>query len=333
MFVFFGVTSTLCITASEVDGRLLYNTTSSVLVTEVLKFLISFTCWYCSENCTRDKKHEDAHNRSRLGNLTLHTFLLYSIPGLMYAIQNQLLYYAVFHLQPALFQLLSNLKFVSTALLARFVLGKMLTRAQWLGIVLLVLGSVVSRGSMLCSLWNEWVTQARVSLEGRDDGGQKSLLLGVFLVVATSTISGLAGIANEYLLKRVDSSTPFMLKNMQLYLWGIIFNVGGAMFENTGQGFFHGFSWWVWIIIGLKAAEGMSISFIMKYLDNIIRCFCSAITVYAMTICSRGLFDEQIDLFFVTGLAIVTFALVLYFGLHNEVKMLAEAQRKVLGPL
>jgi len=332
-FVFFGVTSTLCITASEVDGRLPYNTTSSVLVTEILKFLLSCSCWYFTGDSATVKKYDDEPQRSREGKLNLQTFFLYSIPGLMYAIQNQLLYYAVFHLQPALFQLLSNLKFVSTALLARFVMGKMLTTAQWVGILCLVLGSVVSRGSMLCSVWNQWVAEDQMSLESSKESGSKSLILGIILVLSTSTISGISGIANEYLLKRVDSKTPFMLKNMQLYFWGIIFNLSGAIFENTGQGFFHGFNWWVWIVIGLKAAEGMSISFIMKYLDNIVKCFCSAILVYVMTICSRGLFDEQIDLFFVVGLAVVTVALVLYFGLHNEVKMWAEAQRKVLGPL
>eukprot|EP00746_Dinoflagellata_sp_MGD_P164017 gnl/MRDRNA2_/MRDRNA2_92419_c0_seq1.p1 gnl/MRDRNA2_/MRDRNA2_92419_c0~~gnl/MRDRNA2_/MRDRNA2_92419_c0_seq1.p1 ORF type:complete len:357 (-),score=35.35 gnl/MRDRNA2_/MRDRNA2_92419_c0_seq1:88-1158(-) len=332
-FVFFGVTSTLCITASEVDGRLPYNTTSSVLVTEVLKFLLSCACWFFAREPGTDKKHDEPQ-RSTLSKLSLQTFFLYSIPGLMYAIQNQLLYYAVFHLQPALFQLLSNLKFVSTALLARFVMGKMLSFTQWLGILCLVLGSIVSRGSMLCSLWHQWATDDQVSLEGQEDGDSgKSLLVGVLLVISTSTISGISGIANEYLLKRVDSNTPFMLKNMQLYFWGIIFNVGGAIFESTGQGLFHGFNWWVWMVIGLKAAEGMSISFIMKYLDNIVKCFCSAILVYVMTICSKGLFDEQIDLFFVLGLAVITVALVLYFGLHNEVRMLGEAQRKVLGSL
>lgn len=330
--MFFGVSSTLCITASEVDGRLPYQTTSSNLITEILKFLSSCVCWCWSSDCSSDKKNEDGPTK-RVGKPTLRTFLLYSIPGLLYAIQNQLLYYAVFHLQPALFQLLSNLKFASTALLARFVMGKMLTKAQWLGILCLILGSVVSRGAMVWSMWNEWVVEGRNSSESQENASSKSLFLGVLLVMTTSTISGVSGIANEYLLKQIDSSTPFMLKNMQLYFWGIIFNLSGAIFENTGQGFFHGFSLWVWMVIGLKAAEGISISFIMKYLDNIVKCFCSAILVYVMTICSRGLFDEQIDVFFVAGLAIVTVALVLYFGLHNEIKVLATAQRKVLGPL
>lgn len=311
-FVFFGTSSTLCITASEVNKKLPFNTTSANFLTEVLKFLVA-TVWWLKEG--------------RGGQVTKRGFLLYSIPGLMYGVQNQLLYYGVFHLQPAMFQLASKLKFVSTAVLFRLVLKKTLTRLQWLGIFTLMLGMIISKSPLFSPESCKREALGNLPTDGSQTQlkGSKNFFLGICVVLTTSTISGVSGIANEYLLKKVDEGSPLMLKNMQLYLWGIGFNLIGSVFETSqaiDEGptdFFHGFGMWVWIVIVLKSAEGVSISFIMRYLDNIVKCFASAILVYATTICSYLLFHEQIDFFFVLGLAVVTVALYLYFGPHNEV--------------
>lgn len=316
-FVFFGVASTLCITASEVNKRLPFNTTSANLLTEIMKFLVATAWWFRDEGHILLKNKGDITATS--SRITKKGFLLYAIPGLMYAVQNQLLYYAVFHLQPAMFQLSSKLKFVSTAVLHRLVLKRPLTSLQWLGIMTLMLGMMVSKGSLLSSACKD----NPISGVPEEKGG-KSFTTGLFIVVATSTISGCSGIANEYLLKKVDENSHFMLKNMQLYLWGIIFNFVGSLLETRGgteenEGFFKGFSFWVCLVILLKSAEGVSISFIMKYLDNIVKCFASAILVYVTTFCSHILFEEPVDFFFILGLAVVTVALILYFGPHNEI--------------
>lgn len=322
-FVLFGVTSTLCITASEVDKKLPYNTTSVNLLVESVKFLVVYIWWFVEE---RSKLPKEGHgSMSLIPPITPRTFVMYSVPGTLYAVNNQLLYYAVFHLQPGMFQLASNTKFVSTAILFRLVLKKTLTNLQWLGIVTLVLGMTVSKAGLIANcaggLDNETVKPRSF------DGSQKSLSLGLLIVLTTSTISGMSGIANEYLLKKVDESAPLSLKNAQLYLWGVLLNLFGAISEAKGdsQAAFRGFSIWVWIIIFLKSAEGVSISFIMRYLDNIVKCFASAVVVYATTLSSYLIFQEQVDFFFILGLAVVTVALYMYFGSHNEVLKLHEA--------
>eukprot|EP00746_Dinoflagellata_sp_MGD_P080384 gnl/MRDRNA2_/MRDRNA2_320951_c0_seq1.p1 gnl/MRDRNA2_/MRDRNA2_320951_c0~~gnl/MRDRNA2_/MRDRNA2_320951_c0_seq1.p1 ORF type:complete len:380 (+),score=44.39 gnl/MRDRNA2_/MRDRNA2_320951_c0_seq1:163-1302(+) len=324
-FIFFGVTSTLSITASEVNKKLPYNTTSVNLLVESVKFLVVAIWWFTEE---WSKTPKDSSSIVPVPNISFKTFMMYSIPGVMYAVNNQLLYYAVFHLQPGMFQLASNMKFVSTAILFRLVLQKTLTSLQWLGIVTLVLGMTVSKAGLIANCSGE----PRTSMSSLDEG-QKSLVVGLFIVMVTSVISGMSGIANEYLLKKVDENAPLSLKNMQLYLWGILLNLGGAVSEAKGdsQAAFRGFSMWVWTIIFLKSAEGVSISFIMRYLDNIVKCFASAIVVYVTTLSSYMVFGEPVDFFFVLGLAVVTVALYMYFGPHNDAIKQQEAAMPVCG--
>merc|ERR1712224_923460 len=69
----------------------------------------------------------------------------------------------------------------------------------------------------------------------------------------------------------------------------------------------------------------MGISLIMSHLDNIVKCFASAIIIYVTTLSSYLIFGESVDLFFVLGLSIVTVALYMYFGSHNEVLKLHQA--------
>jgi hypothetical protein len=53
-----------------------------------------------------------------------------AVPALLYCIQNNLVFAAMRHLTPPLYQLLANFKIVATALLTRLVLHRALTRLQ-----------------------------------------------------------------------------------------------------------------------------------------------------------------------------------------------------------
>jgi hypothetical protein len=53
-----------------------------------------------------------------------------AVPALLYVVQNNLVFLAMRHMDPPLYQLLSNLKIVATALLTRIVLRRLLTQHQ-----------------------------------------------------------------------------------------------------------------------------------------------------------------------------------------------------------
>merc|ERR1712232_348072 len=137
---------------------------------------------------------------------------IYSVPGLLYAVQNQLIFYAVANLQPAMFQLASKMKFVSTALLSRIVLKKTLTQVQWIGIVLLMLGLVVSKSPLIMGCGSHQSVPVPATSDKYAAHAQNQVLtgsydnsrfvVGMMLVTVTSTLSGASGIANEFLLKQ-----------------------------------------------------------------------------------------------------------------------------------
>lgn len=315
--LFFGLASALAIQASLVDGRLPYNTTTANVIVEVIKLIGMIILW------RRSRARDDNAPPFRW---SLDGMMPYSVPGLMYAVQNQLVFHAVANLQPAFFQLASKMKFVSTAVLARIVLKKTLTIVQWIGILLLMLALVVSKSHVIrkCT-----PSQLLNTDDPSGQAGYDRILAGMFLVTATSIISGASGIANEFLLKKHDEGVSVYIKNSQLYLWGVLFNGFGCLLEMAAKGVsdpFHGFSATAWFIILLRAVEGISVSFIMLYLDNIVKCFVSAALVYTTAIVSYFMFDEPIDSIFMLGLVIASLALVLYFGPFNDV--LKEHDRK-----
>lgn len=332
--LFFGLASALAIEASMVDGKLPYNTTTANLIVELVK-LVSMLI------LTRMQTPPSPPTGFTL---SLRGILPYSVPGLMYAVQNQLVFHAVANLQPAFFQLASKMKFVSTAVFARVVMKKTLTIVQWIGIVLLMLALVVSKSHMLMvkktclNLASGDQSSLRLDMPAQLSQGsvltpatvaaessfvtEAKLMFGLFLVTCTSTISGASGIANEFLLKHHDEGVSMYIKNAQLYFWGVLFNGIGSLLETGSQGHhdpFQGFNQWTWLIILLRAVEGISISFIMMYMDNIVKCFVSAALVYTTALASYFMFDEPIDAIFMLGLAIASLALILYFGSFNEV--------------
>jgi UDP-sugar transporter A1/2/3 len=321
---FFGLASALAIQASVVEGKLPYNTTAANFIVEVVKLVMMLLLWSKSSHEGDENRDKSPAFHGKNFKITARGWAYYSVPGFMYAVQNQLVFYAVANLQPAMFQLASKMKFVSTALLARIVLKKTLTMVQWIGIVLLMVGLLVSKSPLILGCGSHQKADLLpVPATGVLPSSYDSrFAVGMILVTTTSTISGASGIANEFLLKHHDEGVSVLLKNAQLYLWGVVFNGIGCCLEVINKGIsdpLHGFGAWTWFIVFLRSCEGVSISFIMQYMDNIVKCFVSAALVYTTALSSYVLFGEQIDMIFLLGLLICSLALVLYFGPFNDV--------------
>jgi len=72
-------------------------------------------------------------------------------------------------------------------------------------------------------------------------------------------------------------------------------------------------------IILNNAAVGLSVAFIMKYADNIVKCFSTAAAVFISAVLSSYLFNFPLDIPFVVGLLLYSSSFFLYFGKHNAV--------------
>lgn len=97
------------------------------------------------------------------------------------------------------------------------------------------------------------------------------------------------------------------------------------------NGFFHGYDIMVWSIVGKSTAHfsssdvesitviagllsvgGIYISLVIKYLDNLLKSFASAVSISVVALLSAYIFSTSLGLYFVLGSATVCGAILLY---------------------
>jgi len=294
----FVVAQTVMIRMSrDSSGNLPYNPAAATFLNELIKLIVSFSIWWIYD------KDSDYNG---LAGITVQSVLYFSVPGLIYAIQNSLVFYALCFLEPPTFQVFASLKIITTAILFRVILIKVLTIVQWAALVQLFLSMVVTKmGSLL----------HRDRLEERRD-----LLIGACVLFVNSCLSATSGIANEWLIKKQDKKAPLMIKSIQLYAWGTLINFMAWIANDAGiDSLMSLTSPLVMAIILNNAAVGLSVAFIMKYADNIVKCFSTAAAVFISAVLSSVLFKFPLDLPFGVGLVSYSAAFFLYFGSHNTV--------------
>ena len=127
---------------SSVDGEIPFNTSVIVFLAEGAKFLFSF--FSVLRTRASASGPGEAARRMRmcdpLGRITLRGSLPYAVPAVLYALNNNLLFYIYTYLDPASAQVLGNLKIVWTVLLLKYALGRRLTRTHYVAVAALVSG-------------------------------------------------------------------------------------------------------------------------------------------------------------------------------------------------
>jgi len=107
-------------------------------------------------------------------------------------------------------------------------------------------------------------------------------MLGGLLSVLSSLLSALGGIYNEKLLKG-RPSTSIHWQNIQMYIWGVLFNALGAYLKDGTRlrehGLLFGYSASAWTVVVVNALNGLAISAVLKFADNIARVYAHAIAM------------------------------------------------------
>ena len=180
---------------------------------------------------------------------------------------------------PTTFQLLSQMKTIFTGLLFRVFLGRHLSGAQYLALVTLACGTATSQ-----------IPSAAHPL------GHASVH-GLILSLVSCALSAFGGIYSEKLLKKRPSASIHW-QNMQLYAWGVAFNALGFAIKDGGSlanGWSTGYeSGWAWAVVLCNACNGLAISAVLKFADNIARVYAHAIAMVATMLVSVRLFAAPI---------------------------------------
>jgi UDP-sugar transporter A1/2/3 len=286
----------LLITASKSGGASYsYDPNSAVLMTEFTKAIIagSLLLRTHSENPSQTKVTVDK------------TAFRYAIPALLYAIHNNLVFLGLVYLDAPTYQLLNNIKIIITGLLYRAFLKKPLRMVQWIGLGVLMLGQMV----------------ATIDVTGSGGSAEKSqtFLMGVFVMGVLASMSGMAGVYNEFLLKGSSDSTHW--QNLQLYMFSVFFCslqfIYHRVFGSSNKGFFEGFEYMTWAVILTSATMGQAVSFVLKYTNNITNRFATAGSLLLTTFGSYVLFGTEVQVPFYLGVGLIGLAFALYFIDHK----------------
>lgn len=269
-----------------------YLTSTAVFLNEVIKLLI------CILVALRDRQKLDGSSSTLATNirgLWAEVFKLDSwklaIPAALYTFQNTLQYVAVSNLDAATFQVTYQLKIITTALFSVTILHRQLAIHQWISLFLLTAGIAIVQIPTNDSPKHD---------EPEVGEPQMDKALGLIAVTIACTISGLAGVYFEKVLK--GSSTTLWVRNIQLSFYSLFpaFFLGVVLKDSQQileRGFFHGYNVIVWTAIGFQAAGGIVVALCVNYADNIAKNFATSISILLSSIASIYFFNFHLSFF------------------------------------
>lgn len=223
---------------------------------------------------------------------------LLAVPSLLYTVQNNLLYFALSHLDAATYQVGYQSKILTTAIFSVLMLGKRISPMQWLSLVILTLG----------------VCLAQLSAS-KTNNNQANTTAGFIAVLLASCTSGFAGVFFEKVLK--TSGTSLWVRNIQMGFTSILLGFAGIYFSGDSDsvlqnGFFYGYNNIVIMVILLQAIGGLVVAVVVKYADNILKGFAASFSIVTSCILSYLAFDFHPSWIFVLGAVLVNVSMYMY---------------------
>jgi UDP-sugar transporter A1/2/3 len=233
-----------------------------------------------------------------------------SVPALLYAIQKNLLYLAISNLDAAVFQVGYQGKILTTALFSVIVLGKRLNKRQVVALFVLLFGVALVQLSSL-------------DKTSESTSGNRGAVIGSLAVLGACFTSGFAAIYFEWVLKKsTASSTPgadsfsIWVRNFQLAMFASISAAFGVWAKDSEQvkaaGLYQGFSPLVWFVVATEAFGGIVVALVIKYADNILKNFATAVSIVTSVIVSALFLGFEVKPMFVLGAVCVMGAVALY---------------------
>nr|XP_044994537.1 CMP-sialic acid transporter isoform X3 [Jaculus jaculus] len=173
--------------------------------------------------------------------------------------------------------------------------------------------------SLVYAVQNNMAFLALSNLDAAVYQVEQNPLLGFGAIAVAVLCSGFAGVYFEKVLK--SSDTSLWVRNIQMYLSGIVVTLVGAYLSDGAEikekGFFYGYTYYVWFVIFLASVGGLYTSIVVKYTDNIMKGFSAAAAIVLSTIASVVLFGLQITSTFALGALLVCVSIYLY-GLPRQ---------------
>ncbi|EPT27586.1 UDP-galactose transporter subfamily protein [Toxoplasma gondii ME49] len=239
------------------------------------------------------------------------------VPAVLYTLQNNLIFVALSNLSGAVYQVTYQFKILTTAVLSVLILHKRLPLVKWVALLIL------TGGVAIISLPSGDSTTSHGNLN------QGNPVIGLIAVFSACLTSGFAGVYLEKILK--ETPVSIWVRNIQLALYGTVLAVLGAYWNDGDKiqqyGFFQGYNVIVWSAVLLQALGGLIVAAVLKYADNILKCFGNALSIVLSCFVSWWVIGDFVpSTLFSVGAALVLTATFLYTA---EPVAVAQAWRNV----
>ncbi|KAF0519710.1 hypothetical protein F8M41_016465 [Gigaspora margarita] len=235
------------------------------------------------------------------------TTFLFSIPALGYFVNNNISFLILTVMNPPTFMVLGNLKIITTGLIYNIFLNKKLNRIQWISLLMLFLGSIIS--------------QVHFSTEGKPE--IMTSPFGLLLIIIFSCISAIACVYTEYIMSNRFKNESIHLQNIKLYLFGILFN--GLMYYfstissfnkklmSNNNGFFSSLFPIHYLIIFSACSMGLITSAIIRYSGSITKLHSNSMAMFFSSFMSWIFLDNyKPNILFFVGALLCCFSLKMY---------------------
>ncbi|KAF0685763.1 Aste57867_22371 [Aphanomyces stellatus] len=272
-----------------------YNATSAVMLIECLKFVL------CMLVVTYIKGGVSASvtsvQREVFGDR--EGFKKMIILALLYAGQNTVALLSYDYVDVATYNVVYQLKIVTTAFFMVLLLKRSFNTVQWIAMVALMAGVAI------CST-------ARPS--SKDSAS--SSLIGILMVVGLAVNSGIAAAYLELVLKThkphqtfTNPIDPLWKTNIQLSLISVAatgLGVAHSALTTPDFSFFEGYNEFTYGVIGLQACGGLIIAAVVRYSDNVVKNFGTALSLVLSSLLANYLFrTTSPPMFYVGGFLVV----------------------------
>ena len=301
------------------NGFVLFNATEMNFIIELMKLFASifshFVYHFSNKNIGIYAERSDGEKF--YNQLKLKNSLYFAIPGLLYFVNNNLAVQIQSYMDSSSYQVLSNFKIFTTAIIYYLIMKRKLSRLKCFSLILLFSAGIL----YVCGNYKE--ADGNVSNKDRFEDEIYITELGILLMLVYCSISGLAGVYTEFILKANIADSIF-IQNIYLYIYGCVFNAVGCFIEtkldnrHTEMGFLKGFNFYTWIIVISQVYNGLAMSVLMKYSNNISKLFVISSSLVVTTILSVMIFSLKLNVFFYILFFVIILAFYLYFYVDNK---------------
>ena len=252
-----------------------------------------------------------------------------AVPSFLYTVQNNLLYLALSNLDAATYQVLYQLKILTTAIFSATMLGRKFSTIKWISLIVLTCGVAIVE----ISGSNDHSSSSSSGKTNNSDGDndQNNRLVGLIAVLCAACTSGFSGVYFEKILK--GSEVTLWIRNIQMGIFSIAIAFLTAMVQDSTQiaakGFFVGYSPIVLTVITVQAVGGLIVAVVVKYADNVLKVFATSFSILLSCVISALAFDFRPNKSFLLGASLVLLSTIMYSSNPRSVKKSSSSRLSV----